>query len=407
MSFQADPSKIFGRDKKIESIWKLLARGKSIRFTAERRIGKTSVMQKMRAEPKVGYIPVLIDLERVHSPTRFVEVLAQECNAHQSIKRKITGFLKKHVGEGIEIQGVRLSLSSGQDWRTTLDDLFADLCTKADDQVILLLLDEIPYMLQNIYRGDEKDGEQNALEILDILRAMRQKYQNIRMIFTGSVGLHHVLQILKSRGSTSQPLNDLDIVTIESLRTDAAVACLDYFCEAIDLEANLAQKRRIAELCNYVPFYMDKMVNKLDLLDREHGIVNQDIEEVFHHLLSSDADEWQMAHFADRLKIYYAGEYRDAADNPRSRAELAVLVLNEVAQTATPLTVEEIYNRITAKIPFNSQEVIRDLLSDLAQDHYLVSHLDDQNTKKYRFTYTLIQRWWCVRHNLRMPRGLV
>lgn len=407
MSFQADPSKIFGRDKKIESIWKLLARGKSIRFTAERRIGKTSVMQKMRAEPKAGYIPVLIDLERVHSPIRFVEVLAQECNTHQSIAKKLVGFVKKYMGESIEVQGVKISLPSNPDWRTTLDDLFADLCAKADDQVILLLLDEIPYMLQNIYRGDEKDGEQNALEILDILRAIRHKYPNIRMIFTGSVGLHHVLQILKSRGSTSQPLNDLDIVTIESLQTDAAVACLNYFCEAIDLTANLAQKQRIAELCNYVPFYMDKVVNKLDLLDRENGVVNEDIEEVFHHLLSSDADEWQMAHFAERLKIYYAGEYRDAANNPRSRAELAVLMLNECAQASSALAVEEIYNLITAKIQLNSQDLIRDLLSDLAQDHYLVSHLDDQNTKKYRFTYTLIQRWWCVRYNLRMPRGLV
>ncbi len=51
MAIQIDPNNVIGRDKRIERIWKKL-RKDSIRFTAERRVGKTTVMTKMAAEPR-------------------------------------------------------------------------------------------------------------------------------------------------------------------------------------------------------------------------------------------------------------------------------------------------------------------------------------------------------------------
>ncbi|WP_436462597.1 hypothetical protein [Acinetobacter seifertii] len=408
MSYQADPSKIFGRDKKINHIWSLLGQGKSIRFTAERRIGKTSIMQKMRAEPKDNYIPILIDLEQVYSPDRFVEVVAQEFNAHQGIARRITNFIKRHVSESsLAIQGLKLSLTSSQDWRTTLDDLFANLCLHADNSIVLLLLDEIPYMLQNIYDHDKAEGEKKALEILDSLRAIRHKYPNIRMIFTGSVGLHHVLKTLKSKGSLSQPLNDLELISIESLQINDALECIQYFCNNIELKITLEQMGRIAKLCNGVPFYMDKVINKLGLLEREGGISDEDIEETFSELLSSEFDEWQMKHFIDRLYVYYEGQYEDSNKYSHSRAELAGLILDFFAQTQSSLTVNDVYNHIIKEIPLDNQIVIKEILSDLVQDHYLVSNLNRDSQKIYSFTYTLIQRWWCIQRGLILPQELI
>src|SRR5438067_2003161 len=45
---------IFGRDQFIAALWRVLA-GNSVRMEAERRIGKTSILHKMEAEPPIGW----------------------------------------------------------------------------------------------------------------------------------------------------------------------------------------------------------------------------------------------------------------------------------------------------------------------------------------------------------------
>ena len=58
MAMQISPQNVVGRDRLIEQIWKKLE-SKSLRFTAERRIGKTTVMKKMLAEPKAWNLVVV------------------------------------------------------------------------------------------------------------------------------------------------------------------------------------------------------------------------------------------------------------------------------------------------------------------------------------------------------------
>ncbi len=74
MAKQVAPDHVVGRDKLITQLWKVIER-ESVIFTAERRIGKTTVMKKMEAEPVNGTIVLNADLEKVDMPIRFVETL--------------------------------------------------------------------------------------------------------------------------------------------------------------------------------------------------------------------------------------------------------------------------------------------------------------------------------------------
>ena len=74
MATQIDPARVIGRDRLIERIWRKLET-KSLLFTAERRIGKTTVVTKMGAEPKDGFQVVFMELEGVDSAEQFAEVL--------------------------------------------------------------------------------------------------------------------------------------------------------------------------------------------------------------------------------------------------------------------------------------------------------------------------------------------
>jgi len=71
---------IFGRDPFIAALWRVLD-GNSVRLEAERRIGKTSILHKMQAEPLAGWEPVWLDLEKVHSAAEFAEQVSVDSGA--------------------------------------------------------------------------------------------------------------------------------------------------------------------------------------------------------------------------------------------------------------------------------------------------------------------------------------
>ena len=96
MAKQVGPQNVVGRDKLIETIWKKLET-RSLQFTAERRVGKTTVMTKMAAEQKAGYEVLFMDLEGIDSPTRFVELIINRAlpllSAASKMKKWLNDFL--------------------------------------------------------------------------------------------------------------------------------------------------------------------------------------------------------------------------------------------------------------------------------------------------------------------------
>ena len=137
------------------------------------------------------------------------------------------------------------------------------------------MFDELPYMLQSIASQDTKAGANDnfAFSILDTLRAARQENTNMRMIFCGSVGLHHVLTSLRGDAHASQPVNDMPAVEIQPLQlADAIQLTKDLMIneqvhvlpERMDVIAN-----RIAQQTDCVPFYIERVVSRLAEQDEQ------------------------------------------------------------------------------------------------------------------------------------------
>ena len=61
-----DTQDVVGRDSEIARYWRVLER-QGLVISAERRIGKTHIILKMRDECRPGYLPFYQDLEAVHS----------------------------------------------------------------------------------------------------------------------------------------------------------------------------------------------------------------------------------------------------------------------------------------------------------------------------------------------------
>lgn len=90
------PHEVLGRDRLIERLWRVLAR-QSLVLTAERRMGKTSMLRKMAVESPADMVVVFHELEDVNAPLEFVQLVFDDVSAYlrrsQRVAHRVLGFL--------------------------------------------------------------------------------------------------------------------------------------------------------------------------------------------------------------------------------------------------------------------------------------------------------------------------
>lgn len=405
MAKQIDPKNVVGRDDLITQIWRQLQKPPeqgSLRFTAERRIGKTTVMTKMAAEPMDGFDLLFLEVEGIESPDRFTGLLLNRAKpllpGHEKAKSSFDDFWVA-IG-GTELGGIiKLPEKSKLGWQATLEKTIEGLCQHRPDNIVLLMFDELPYMLQKIAATTKADGDQHeALTILDTLRSLRQRHVNLRMIFASSVGLHHVLRGLKQTSLASEPVNNMPLIEIHPLEVEHALRLANHLLAAEQLTFTGDDQDLIPErlmlLADRVPFYMERIAGELGLLGRPISL--QDVNSTVQRQFTSDRDPWEMDHFRDRIDIYYHGSVPDANGQSISKAQVARHALDHFAVTDEPQTIDQVWGVIRSQLPLADRQVIVQLLKSLGQDHYLTCDTE----KRYSFRFPLIQQWW------KMAQGL-
>ncbi|MEM7595443.1 MAG: hypothetical protein AAF383_28755 [Cyanobacteria bacterium P01_A01_bin.83] len=88
------PDEVIGRDLLIKELWERLKQ-QSLIISAERRMGKTSVIRKMEAEPAADQLTIYRDLEGIESAVEFVEAVWQEVEEYLSRSQKTTAGVRK------------------------------------------------------------------------------------------------------------------------------------------------------------------------------------------------------------------------------------------------------------------------------------------------------------------------
>lgn len=382
---QLSPVEIVGRERLIATIWRILER-QSLRLIAERRIGKTSIINKMRHSPPEEVTLFARDVEFVRSPIEFVDLLIRDLTAHiggvQRAGRRVRSLLES-LG-GAEVGSVKLPQLAAPHWKELFIKGIEDLMDAVPGRVVFIF-DEFPWMIQRIA---ENDGPDVAMEVLDVLRALRSDQPRLRMIYTGSIGLHNVLESLRRSGYGNDPTNDMNIVDVPALDPDdawsLAVELLDG--EGIAAEPDrLAVGKAIAAAVDGRPFFIHHVA---DQLVRHGGTVTErTVEETVEHFLRDAQDPWHLQHYRERIDHYYAEQ-----DRP-----LALALLDVLAQAQDPLSLPDLIGVVGTLIVSNDEEQIRRIVTALARDHYIVQ----ESGGGYRFRYPIIARSW------RYQRGLV
>jgi hypothetical protein len=379
------PSDTVGREILLRRLRRTLD-VQSVVLDAERRMGKTSLVKKFKAESTPDNLIVYRNLENVSEIHEFVEFVVQDITPHLTTKQKALHRFNdvfKRLG-GAEVSGViKIPASLAPEWKTFLEAIFADLM-EHQAVPVYFLWDEIPLMLDNIKR---KEGETAAMEILDTLRHLRQTHTNLRMVFTGSVGLHHIITRLKDEGYGNAPINDMLQMDVPALKPEdgEGLALSLLLGESVETDEPAAIAKAISEAVSHLPFYIHHVVGAL--ADRCEPVTVADVEGVTVACLTAAQDPWHLSYYQERIRKYYTD------DEKRTLALLDILAVAE-----TPLPLEQVLNLLSAKISTqeDERETMLRIINLLRRDHYLTQTSDGT----YQFQYPLIARAWRLRRGL-------
>ncbi len=374
------PSDVVGRDKLIAQLWDILER-QSVVLTSERRIGKTQMVKKMKAEASEDVLAIFRDLESVRTPLEFVELVFRDVEEFLSRKARTASRTRQLLQQlaGTKVGGVvKFPKSVAPHWKTLLERTIEDL-VEHQERPIVFFWDEVPYMLFNIKRGD--GGEEGAMEVLDLLRQLRQTHDRLRMVFTGSIGLHNVVTSLKAAGYAGDPTNDMRTINVPPLAPLDAEALALHLLEGEKIETENPEEiaQAIATAVDNIPYYIHHVVEELKF---HIGDVNASVAgEMVDRRLRDPLDKWHLQHYRERIDTYYTPGQRRLA-----------LALLDILAADGPLTFDKLFNLIKSRMEIADEEVekVRRMLTLLQRDHYIELETD----KTYRFRFPLIRRWW-------------
>jgi len=343
----------------------------------------------MEKDPPQGWHPIYLVIEGVRSPTEFISNIVDAVSPILSRKGRMLGRLHRLYEEIAGQQVGNLTLPELKDhWKRLLRVTLSDIQENLDERVVFLW-DELPLMISNI-----KDdlGTKEAMELLDVLRDHRVADDSgkLRMVYTGSIGLHLVVSELLHRGYRNDPTNDMVTYSLEGLEPDYAQELARQGLQGLIEEGEIKLHdpldevtRAIAEATDGLPYYINYTVDRLAEIG--HPVKTTDVAEAVDSLILDPEDQAHFGHYAERIEAYYLF-HKQAED-------LAYTILDTLCRTGQPMTEEAIWDAAVTQMELTSRNLFQKTLAMLVKDHYLQRN-DQGGERAYQFKYGIIRKWW-------------
>ncbi len=376
-----DIADIIGRDEFIARMWDVF-NWNSVSLEADRRVGKTSVLRKMCAAPPAGWEAAYLDVGKAHSPTEFAEIVAAEVFKRLTGWNRPTVRLAEYLSPPMAGSVEPIFRLTGRDrprdgsWKHLLTAAIEDLVEQQTEvgRRVVLLFDELPWMLQAVAI---RDNPLAAAEILHVLRALRQSWtagRGFRMLICGSIGMHHVLRLVDTYAA---PLNDVTKVMLPPLsRVDAIELARRLIAgEGLNVEpGSVAQT--IADETEGYPYFIHLIVSRLavdSLL-----VTPERVRELIQRVLIDPNDPWELKYYRNRIAWLY----------PRD-GSLPLVLLDAIAVAERPVKLAELQESAEHAGEGDAKKV-REVLRLLVLDYYLSRDAEGG----FAFRLPFLRQWW-------------
>lgn len=269
----------------------------------------------------------------------------------------------------ISTSGIKIE-TTGIDYLSEINSLIPQL--DKDGENIVLLIDELPEVLHNLFLKDQKD---TALNILKNLRHWRQEddFKKIQFVLAGSIGIHYVVNAIAGRNSDVndlykiiyQPLTDVEVSEYINKVTNGA---------SIQYNENLIEHIK-SKIQYFVPYFINLILDEIDkkaIKTKNSTVTNDIIDEAFNTIIKNND------HFSDwkkRLMDYL----------PKEDFNFINEILTHIAHKEN-ISIQTLYN---IAVKYEKENNFMDFVNDLEQDGYIV-----ENTQSYTFISPFLKEYW-------------
>lgn len=366
---------IVGRDDDLHRFYTALAHG-SVMLNEPRRIGKSSLLRLMPGQILPAWLFVHTSVQGVTSSAELVECVLGDILTHagagQRLKSTLAGFftdsaIKVTAGPASLTLRPSLAASPLRALESAVSAISEDL--DRDDQTLVIAWDEFPDMVLAVMNNE---GADRAGALLGVLRRFREQHsQRIRWIITGSVGLHHVLRKLDNGSAYTTDLDSVPLGPLSPRWAQWLAGCL-----LLDSGLDPAPQYRteLAEVTDGIPYLLHLLVAHARSR-RDQGRPVRSTAELFRSAVGDLDASHQTTHLLTRIGPHYGAD-----------ADLAESLLDRLAEA--PATRTEVLVQLS---PAAAENTLRDLLTWLTQDHYLIV---DDDTGRYRWRYPALRAIW-------------
>ena len=394
------PDRFFDREVELEALAERARDGTHTLLTAQRRMGKTSLIRELlrRLAAEGSFETIFVDLEDAADPADAIAAIATEAKSAKGAWQQIGSLFANALQgardqvEELAIADVRVKLRAGIDagnWRRKGDGIFSALAENA--QPVVLSLDELPILVDRLLKaGGENvtpEGRETADTFLSWLRRNGQAHRGrVAMILSGSVGLEPILRRV-GLGAQANIYAPFDLKPWDEA---TASACIGELAETygLDISPDIRQdmcRRLRCHIPHHVQTFFDHLHEYLRRTD--HSVASlDDVERVYTDDMLSVRGQVDLQHYETRLRLVLGTQdYRTALEL------LAEAVLNN--GMLSDITISQYREATTAGDASNYPATVDDVLHLLEHDGYL-----ERRAGGYRFVSGLLEDWWRARY---------
>ena len=395
-----DGDRFFDREAEVEALIERVHDGRHTLLTAQRRMGKTSLVREtLRRLKEEGEVePLFVDLEDAMTPEDVIAEIAAQILAAQGrwlpIKRAFANFLEQ-AGRRIEELGIsdlRVKLRSGVDagnWKQRGEAVFAALADHG--QPVALAIDELPILVNRLLKGQDyrltPEWKLVADEFLGWLRKVAQAHRGLCLIISGSISLEPILR----QAGLSAHANVYSPLELKPWTEMTAASCLAALAASyhIDLPEDVRRRMcRMLRCCipHHVQQFFDYLHEELRRVGRRVA-TSEDVDRVYTADMLGIRGTIDLDHYQSRLAMVLGS----------SSQRIAIELLTEAAVNQGLLTEESIsrYERYFRTSGESGLTPVQDVLLLLEHDGYLAPTQDG-----YGFVSRPVEDWWRARFGM-------
>ncbi len=324
-----DGDRFFDREAELESLRERVQDGTHTLLTAQRRMGKTSLVRELlrRLRDEGEFETLFVDLEGADNAADAVAEIAIQARSLQAAWNRIkSGFANtfKGMGDWIEEVGLadlKVKLRSGinaGNWIQRGDQIFAALAES--EKPVVLAIDELPILVNRLLKGQDyritSERRQAADQLLSWLRKNGQTHRGkICLIISGSVGLE---PILKQAGLSAQA-NIFSSFELKPWSHETSMDCLKALAQNYKLDLPFTVREEMCRrlrccIPHHVQQFFDHLHEHLRRKNRQVAVF-EDVKVVYEQDLLGIRGQIDLEHYETRLRMVLGVESYKTALN--------------------------------------------------------------------------------------------